>query len=299
MLKISNESVYTEHPPERSPQDGDHIVVWVSFGAASAVAAWETLRRYSDRCKISLVNNPVAEEDPDNLRFGQDLEKWLGRPIIRHVNPKYPNASAVEVWNRRKGMSFPNGAPCTIALKKEARRDYESRNRVDWHVLGFTAGEAKRYERFILTERSNVLPVLIDANLDKEDCANILIQAGIQLPRVYAEGYPNANCIGCVKATSPTYWNLVRRTRPEVFQHRAAQSRALGVRLVRYKGQRIFLDELPEDAVGAPLKTLNFECGVFCEERLPEASPLEELGLRSLLPRRSWIIPFNGNGTAQ
>ena len=251
------------------PQDGDHIVVWVSFGAASAVAAWETLRRYGDRCHVLLVNNPVIEEDPDNLRFGLDLEEWLGRPIIRHVNPEYPNASAREVWARRKAMSFPLGAPCTVALKKEARQDYEARNVVHWHVLGFTANETKRYERFVLTERSNVLPVLIEAGLTKADCASILIEHGIRLPCVYAEGYPNANCIGCVKATSPTYWNLVRRTRPEVFRQRAEQSRALGVRLVRYKGKRIFLDELPEDAQGRPIKTLDFECGVFCEERFP------------------------------
>ena len=248
------------------PQDGEHIVVWVSFGAASAIAAWDTLRRYGDRCRVSLVNNPVAEEDSDNLRFGRDLEIWLGRPIVRHVNPQYPNASACEVWDKRKAMSFPFGAPCTVHLKKEARQDYESKNLVHWHVLGFTADEVGRYERFILTERSNVLPVLIEAGLTKAACAAMLIACGIQLPRVYGEGYPNANCIGCVKATSPTYWNLVRRTRPEVFAQRAVQSRALGVRLARYKGKRIFLDELPENAQGRPVKTLDFECGVFCEE---------------------------------
>lgn len=253
-----------------SPQNGDHIVVWVSYGAASAVAASETLRKYGDRCRISLINNPVIEEDSDNIRFGKDLEKWLRHPIICHINPEWPNASAQEVWDKRKAMSFPHGAPCTVALKKEARQDYESHNHVDWHVLGFTADEHKRYERFVLTERSNVIPILIEANLTKLDCARILIENGISLPRVYKEGYPNANCIGCVKATSPTYWNLVRKTRPEVFKQRAVQSRALGVRLVRHKGERIFLDELPEDIQGRPLKQLDFECGVFCEERIQE-----------------------------
>ena len=60
----------------------------------------------------------------------------------------------------------------------------------------------------------------------------------------------------------------VRRTRPEVFRQRAEQSRRLGVRLVRYRGVRIFLDELPENAVGRPLKTMKrIECGIICEER--------------------------------
>jgi len=36
------------------------------------------------------------------------------------------------------------------------------------------------------------------------------------------------------------------------------------VRLVRFKGKRIFLDELPPDAKGRSMKNLNFECGIFC-----------------------------------
>lgn len=37
---------------------------------------------------------------------------------------------------------------------------------------------------------------------------------------------------------------------------------------VRHKGQRIYLDELPEDASGRPLKALWApECGIHCEEK--------------------------------
>jgi len=42
----------------------------------------------------------------------------------------------------------------------------------------------------------------------------------------------------------------------------------LGVRLVIYKKKRIFLDELPEFAVGRPMKSMKTpECGLFCEEK--------------------------------
>jgi len=50
-----------------------------------------------------------------------------------------------------------------------------------------------------------------------------------------------------------------------VFAARAEQSRLLGVRLVRVQGERIFLDELDPNAVGRPLKNMQFECGLFCE----------------------------------
>jgi hypothetical protein len=134
-------------------------------------------------------------------------------------------------------------------------------------VLGFTYDEIKRHERFILTERSNVIPVLIDLKITKKDCFDYLLSEGIKLPAIYDLGYPNANCIGCVKATSPTYWNHVRQTFPDVFQKRLEQSKGLGVKLVRYKGERIFLDQLPEGAKGKAMKNLKqVECGLFCEE---------------------------------
>jgi hypothetical protein len=165
-------------------------------------------------------------------------------------------------------MSGPAGAPCTKYLKKRARQEWEAENKPDWHVLGFTSEERARHSKFILTERSNVIPVLIDAEITKQDCINALTLAGIDPPRVYRMGYPNANCIGCVKATSATYWNFIRKVSPGVFQERAEQSRNIGAKLVRHKKQRIYLDELPPDAKGRPLKSMNFECGTFCEERV-------------------------------
>lgn len=245
------------------------IAVWFSCGAASAVAALETLRRYGHTHNVRIINNPVKEEDHDNLRFMRDVAKWLGVDIEVAGNSRYPDASAVTVWSTRRFMSGIAGAPCTLELKKEARREWELENKPDFHVLGFTLDEKIRHERFITTERDNVLPVLIEAGITKKDCFDILKGAGVELPRIYRMGYPNANCIGCVKATSPTYWNHVRQQHPDVFQKRAEQSRELGARLARYKGERVFLDELPVDAKGRPMKTMQFDCGIFCEEPTP------------------------------
>lgn len=252
-----------------SVKTGQTIVVWFSCGAASAVAAWETINRYGAICDVRVVNSPVIEEGWDNRRFLHDVEGWLGQKIEIATSEKYPNCSAADVWETRKGMSFPHGAPCTIELKKEARYEYERRNHVDWHVLGFHAGEQRRHDMFILTERSNVLPVLIEARLSKLDCAQRLIQAGIDLPIAYTAGLPNANCLGCVKATSPTYWNKIREISPAVFHARAEQSRRLGAKLVRVSNTRIYLDELDPEAIGRPLAQLKMpECGLFCEEKI-------------------------------
>ena len=247
---------------------GDHITVWFSCGAASAVAAKKTIELYGDIATIRVVNNPVAEEDEDNERFKTDVEKWLGVEIETATNPKFPSCSIVDVWNKKQYIGGIAGAPCTVELKKRARQLWEQQNRSDWIVLGFTSDEQGRADRFKKFERDELIPVLVDQRVTKDDCFRILFAAGIEIPRIYKLGYPNANCIGCCKATSPTYWNHVRKMHPEVFEERARQSREIGARLVRVKGERIFLDELDPDAKGQSMKTMNFECGNFCEDRL-------------------------------
>lgn len=240
------------------------IAVWFSCGAASAVAAMLTRQQYGDICNVRILNNPVIEEDSDNVRFLRDVEAWIGVPIETVTNHNYPTCSAVDVWDKRSFMSGPTGAPCTLELKKHARLQFEMDNDIDWHVLGFTAEEEKRFCNFQERERRNTLPILIEAGMSKADCYMYLQDAGIKPPAIYERGYPNANCIRCVKATSPTYWNHVRKEDPHVFKLRAEQSRRIGAKLVRYKGKRIYLDELPADAKGRPMKNLDFECGIFC-----------------------------------
>jgi len=162
-------------------------------------------------------------------------------------------------------MSGVKGAPCTVLLKKEARYQFELTHKIDWHVLGFTDDEKARQERFISTERENTIPTLIDLNLSKPDCFKIIEKAGIELPKVYKMGYPNANCIGCVKATSPTYWNHVRNNHPEVFDERVEQSERIGCKLVRVKGKRILLKDLKTSDFGGKMKS--YECGIFCDTK--------------------------------
>jgi len=254
---VSNEQNITAVTP------GDHIAVWFSCGAASAVAAKKTIELYGYGARISVVNSPIAEEHPDNQRFLLDVQDWLGVPIEEARSSKHPSQSCVEVWDHRSYMAGISGAPCTLELKKKARQKWQESNKPNWHVLGFTADEQKRSDRFIKLE----VPTMF-LGITKADCFDIVRQAGIKLPEMYLLGYPNANCIGCVKATSPTYWNHVRKTHPEVFEARAEQSRRLGAKLVRVKGERIFLDDLPEDAVGMPMKSEAVDCGIFCEEKI-------------------------------
>ena len=273
------------------------IAVWFSCGAASAVAAKRVIEKYGKTHNVLIVNNPVINEHKDNLRFLKDCEKWFGQKVISAINSKYPSCDIRDVFEKVKYISGVAGAPCTRELKKEARYQFEKSNKIDWHVLGFTSDEKSRSDRFIKFERGNVIPILIDENITKEDCFNILVAAKISLPEIYKLGFPNANCIGCVKSTSPTYWNLVREKFPKVFEDRAEQSARIGAKLINVhakhlpwvvkigdfyfdkdtdeqlskinsKGKithyvRITLDDLPDGLKTGKIKS--WECGIFCD----------------------------------
>lgn len=242
------------------------IAVWFSCGAASACAAKFTVERYGKRFNVRVVNTPMHNEDADNRRFLADVEQWIGQRIESAHSPKFPTGDIVEVFDAKKYMSGPDGAPCTGLIKKAARQHWSDQFYPALHVMGFTVEERNRHDRHHLTEQRTLLPVLIDEGLTKADCFALVHAAGIQLPLMYRLGYPNANCIGCVKAQSPTYWNHVRRHHPAVFERRAEQSHRIGCKLVLHKGKRIYLHELPADAIGRPMKTMQMECGVFCSE---------------------------------
>jgi hypothetical protein len=233
-LSLSLEPLYHVEP-------NSVIVVWFSCGAASAVAAKKTIEKYGDLAHIRIVNNPIKEEDEDNYRFLKDVEKWLRADgkwnghIEYAINSNFPNCSIKEVWDKRQYMSGVSGAPCTQQLKKKAREQWEMENHYDYIVLGFTADkrERKRFNNFKKFEKGNLLPILVEDDITKQDCYDIIKEAGVELPRMYRLGYDNANCPGCVKAQSPNYWNHVRKMHPEVFKDRAEQSRRIGAKLVK------------------------------------------------------------------
>ena len=245
---------------------GKTIVVWFSCGAASAVAAKLTLEKYGKDNTVRVVNNPIKEEHHDNQRFLRDVEDWLGIKIEIATNTKYPDCSIETVFDKHKFMGGIMGAPCTMELKKKARQQWEKENHHDYLVLGFTSEEQHRADRFRLTERENLLTPLIDERLSKVECFQIISEAGIDLPHIYKLGFPNANCIGCVKSASPTYWNHVRRHFPDVFNKRAEQADRIGAKLVKVGGERIPLSELDPTLHTGDLRGTLGECGLFCEE---------------------------------
>jgi len=234
------------------------VLVWFSCGAASAVAAKMAIEEHGDAVEVVLCDT-LASEHTDNRRFLEDCERWFGRRVTIIRSSVY--ASVDDVFERTRYMSGIAGARCTVEMKKRPREEYQRPG--DLHVFGFTAEERKRAEDFDRRNTSvDTWHVLVERLVTKRACLDAILEARIALPAMYSLGFEHNNCIGCVKATSPGYWNRVRRHFPDVFERRSAQSRTLGVKLARLGSERVFLDTLPADA-DAPDDSI--ECGVSCQ----------------------------------
>lgn len=231
--------------------------MWLSAGVSSFIAGYLVKETIDEWIYID-----VADQHPDSMRFVKDCEKILGRPVTILKSAKYRDVE--DVCRKRGIINTPHGAACTGMLKKAVRTKWEQDFMKEHghmnltYVWGFDMKETKRAENMKVnfSEFSHEFP-LIDQCLTKEDAHALSNALGIKRPVMYDLGFPNNNCIGCVKAGMYT-WNLVRKHFPEVFWARAKMERDLGHSCIN----GIFLDELDPNA-GRP-NEVEPECSIFC-----------------------------------
>ena len=235
-------------------------VSWFSAGVSSFIACYLT----KDVDKVIYID--ITNQHPDSMRFVRDCEKLLGRKIEILRSDKY--ASVDDVIEHRRYINGPSGAPCTLELKKRVRQKWEQENFVQplIYVWGYDKNETRRAERLDASaiEAKNEFP-LIEHGLSKADCHAICAKLGLRRPAMYDLGYPNNNCVGCVKG-GMGYWNKIRKDFPDVFERRARQEREIGHSCI--KG--VFLDELEPNR--GNMKTEVFpSCSGACGEAVEQA----------------------------
>ena len=228
-------------------------VCWFSTGVSSFIACY--LAKDADR----IIYTHVSNQHPDSLRFLEDCEKILGREIEVLMSEEY--ASVDDVIEKARYINGPFGAACTRLLNRNVRRQWEMENPGrHTYVWGYDIEERKRAARLSVTmpEHDHEFP-LIDHNLSKAECHAMADMLGIKRPMMYDMGYPNNNCIGCVKG-GMGYWNKIRRDFPEVFERRAKQEREIGHSCI--KG--VYLDELDPDRGNMDLEIFE-DCTITCQ----------------------------------
>ena len=239
-------------------------IVWFSCGASSAVAAKYAVKKY-DNCEV--VYCDTGGEHSSNKQFLKDCEDWIGKDITILKNEKYEDH--FDVFEKEKYLYGHLGSRCTLELKKKLRIKYQRPD--DIHIFGYTLEEKNRAEKFeTFNPELFVDWILIDKQLNKNDCLGIIWQSGIKLPKMYDLGYDHNNCIGCIKG-GMGYWNKIRKDFPEHFNKMAKIERKIGHSRFRdmETNERIWLDELPEDAGNfktEPPISCDLSCGIAMNE---------------------------------
>lgn len=227
-------------------------VCWLSAGVSSFIAGY-----LADSVDVFIYID-IDDQHPDSMRFIKDCEKVLGKEIIIL---RSPYGSVHNVIASQRYVNGPGGAKCTEILKRRVRKRWEFDHRAFdlTYVWGFDCTEKRRAERLLATmpEYEHEFP-LIDKGITKEEAHGLLDRIGIKRPAMYDLGYPNNNCVGCVKG-GMGYWNKIRVDFPDVFARMAKLEREIGHSCI--KG--VFLDELDPSRGRADLEIMP-ECGVLC-----------------------------------
>jgi hypothetical protein len=212
-------------------------VCWFSCGVSSFVSCY--LAKDIDK----IIYTHIKDQHPDSLRFLNDCEKFLGREIEIIKSDRFDGVD--DVIEKTKAIAFPRQvSPCTKYLKMQVRKDWEKAN-PDHHtyIWGYDVNERNRAGMITKTLSDHDHEFnLVENGLTKQECHGIANKIGLKRPVMYDMGYPNNNCIGCVKG-GMGYWNKIRVDFPEVFERRANQEREVGASCIN----GVYLDELEPD----------------------------------------------------
>ena len=209
----------------------------------------------------------IADQHTDSIRFIHDCGKAIGKEIEIVKSNEYSCVAdcirtAGFIGNYRTGI-----AVCTNWLKKRVRKEWEEQNK-DYeltYVWGFDLAEKARAERIVEgNPQANHEFPLIEKYLTKEDVHGLFERTfDIARPQMYEMGYPNNNCIGCVKG-GMGYWNRIRKDFPDVFESRAKLERLVGYSILKDRnGNPVYLDELEPDRGNMNTEVFP-DCSIMC-----------------------------------
>jgi hypothetical protein len=228
-------------------------ICWISAGVSSFIAGYLMKDEIDEFIYID-----IEDQEEDTKRFIKDCEKTLGKDI-KILKSEY---GTVENAILSAGVISLRGgfAPCTNYLKKRVRKEWEEQHKNEQitYVWGMDVDESARAERLkeSMPEYDHRFP-LIENHMTKESSHGLLQELGIKRPRMYDLGYPNNNCVGCIKG-GMGYWNKIRKDFPEVFEKRSKMEQKIGHSILK----ECYLADLDENRGNN--KEIFPECDIFC-----------------------------------
>ena len=205
-----------------------------SGGAGSWAAARRTVAKYG-AANVVLLFADTRIEDADLYRFLDDAAADIGADLVRIQDGRTP----WDVFEDRRMLGNSRIAPCSTELKQRPARSWMETNApfnavvvlgIDWTEMHRLPGARKGWEPW-----SVEAPMCERPWLSKPDILESMGAAGLQPPRLYAEGFPHNNCGGgCVRAGQAHFAHLLRQ-RPDTFTEWETGER----RLQEYLGRNV------------------------------------------------------------
>ena len=174
------------------------IIGWWSGGVTSAITCKLCIDIYGLE-NVRLIFIDTFNEDEDTYRFKKDCEKWYGKEIetITRIGKDKKYQKIQDVWYKYKSLNVAGGAVCSSELKRELRKEWEKENDYKYQAFGFDLDEIKRVKSMTNNYRKTAKPIfpLLMYGYLKTDCVQIILDAGLKLPRAYVLGFLNNNCL--------------------------------------------------------------------------------------------------------
>lgn len=193
-------------------------IVNISGGAASAVCLFRVIERYG-RDSTRAVFADTRWEHPDCYRFLDDVE----RASCVQIDRLSEGRNIWDVFFADSTLTSPGFGGCRASwvLKRQALDQYAEAISEDLTVyVGFGPDEEDRMKRIQCArpDRKFDFPLTWQPKLWRCDVMDDLKRRGIQVPSMYADGYPHANCGGACILAGIKQWAGLLRDNPELYR---------------------------------------------------------------------------------
>jgi len=188
-----------------------HVVMF-----SGGVSSWAAAKRVAERhgtADMVLLFADTNSEDEDTYRWLADAAANVGAPLERIDND---GLTIWDVFQATRFLGNTRADPCSRVLKREATRAWvEEHCAADETVLylGYDWNEAHRLNRTRRAWASWYVeaPMTERPYMTKADMLAWAEREGIRPQRLYALGFPHANCGGgCVKAGIGHFIHLLK-----------------------------------------------------------------------------------------
>ena len=182
---------------------------------------------------ITLLFTDTNGEDEDLYRFLRECADNLGAPLVWLDND---GKTIWDVFRKARMIGNTRLSVCSRALKQEPARRWLEENTdpatttvvvgIDWTESHRLPAIERNYAPW-----TAVAPLTEPGAWSKERIDKELAAAGIEPPRLYAQGFVHNNCAGACVRAGQSQWELKLRTDPAGYAYAERQEESLRAEL--------------------------------------------------------------------